>query len=122
MGLKHVLTYMFLPLAFRMLSIVLPAYSRCYTSSHAAGLVSAADVTDYHELKNLVLREKAVVWADQEARQPEGVGTGEESQERDAGGSSQHGGELAPILSFSHLLYHTSSPCSESSVLHTCCP
>lgn len=96
----------------KMLNIMLPAYSRCYTSSHGAGLVSPADVTDYQEVKNLVLREKAVVWADQEAHQPEGVRTEEESQERDAGGSGQHGGNLAPMLSFSHLLYHTSSPCS----------
>lgn len=109
---------MFFPLPFRMLNIMLPAYSRCYTSSHGAGLVSPADVTDYHEVKNLVLREKAVVWADQEAHQPEGVGPEEESQERDARGSGQHSGELAPMLSFSHLLYHTSSPCSKSSVLH----
>lgn len=107
-------------MTFRMLSIVLPAYSRCYASSHAAGLLSPADVTDCHEVKNLVLREKAVVWADQEAQQPEGVGTEEESQEMDAGGGGQHGGELAPMMSFSHLLYHTSSPCSKSSVLHFC--
>lgn len=95
----------------KMLNIMLPAYNQFYESSHTAGLVTAADVTNYHELRNLVLREKAVVWADQEALQPKGVGTEEESQERNAGGS----GELAPILSFSHLLYHTSSPCSAES-------
>lgn len=91
----------------RMLNITLPAFSLWHTSTSASGL--AGSVSDYHELENLVLREKAVVWADQEVHQPK-----EESLEREAGG----GGELAPVLSFSQLRYHTSSPCSESSVRH----
>lgn len=93
-----------------MLNITLPAMSLYHTSLSA----TAGNVSDYQELENLVLREKAVVWADQEAHQPKGVGTEEESQEKEAAG----GGELAPILSFSHLRYHTSSPCSKSSVRH----
>lgn len=86
-----------------MLNITLPAFSLNHTST-------SGNVLDYQELENLVLREKTVVWADQEAHQPKGVGTEEES--------AAGGGELAPILSFSHLRYHTSSPCSKSSVRH----
>lgn len=98
---------------------MLPAYSRCYAALRAAGLLTAADEADNHGLENLLLRENAVVWADQEAPQPNGVGAEEEPREKaDGGGDGQHGRELAPILSFSRLLYHTNSPCSKSTVSH----
>lgn len=95
-----------------MLNITLPAFSAWHASTSASGLGKASD---YQELENLVLREKAVVWADQEAHQPK-----EESREKEAGGGGGSGGgcELAPVLSFSQLHYHTSSPCSKLSVRH----
>lgn len=95
-----------------MLNITLPAFRLYHTSMSAAGLGPAA--SDYQELESLVLREKAVVWADQEPHQLRSVGGEEAPQEKKAEG----GGELAPILSFSHLQYHTSSPCSKSLVRH----
>lgn len=93
-----------------MLSITLPAFSLY----HASGLSPPANSSDYQELESLVLREKAVVWADQEPHLLKSVGTEEVPQEAPGGGD----GELAPLLSFSHLHYHTSSPCSKSSVQH----
>uniref|UniRef100_A0AAQ5Z4Q9 Kinesin-like protein n=1 Tax=Amphiprion ocellaris TaxID=80972 RepID=A0AAQ5Z4Q9_AMPOC len=79
----------------KMVNILLPAYSRHYSALRGAGLATGADEMENHELEHLVLRERGVVWADQE-----GVG------------------ELASVLSFSHLHYHQSSPCSKSSY---CC-
>ncbi|XP_033966189.1 kinesin-like protein KIF18A [Pseudochaenichthys georgianus] len=92
----------------KMVNILLPAYSRHYSTLRVAGLVTAADEMENHELEHLVLRERGVVWADQEVagQQLNGVGAGGESQE-EAGCS-----DLAPVLSFSHLLYHQSSPCN----------
>ncbi|XP_059215784.1 kinesin-like protein KIF18A [Centropristis striata] len=89
----------------KMVNILLPAYSRHYSALRVAGQVSAADETENHELENLVLRERGVVWADQEevGQQLKGGGIGAESREIN---------ELAPVLSFSHLLYHQNSPCS----------
>ncbi|XP_075966288.1 kinesin-like protein KIF18A [Anarhichas minor] len=87
----------------RMVNILLPAYSRHYSALRGAGQVTAADEMENHELEHLVLRERGVVWADQE-----GVGIGEGSQETNEVDRS----ELAPVLFFSHLLYHQSSPCS----------
>ncbi|KAF3832724.1 hypothetical protein F7725_026389 [Dissostichus mawsoni] len=92
----------------KMVNILLPAYSRHYSTLRSTGLVTAADEMENHELEHLVLRERGVVWADQEVagQQLKGVGAGGESQE-EAGCS-----DLAPVLSFSHLFYHQSSPCS----------
>ncbi|KAK1890608.1 Kinesin-like protein KIF18A [Dissostichus eleginoides] len=92
----------------KMVNILLPAYSRHYSTLRATGLVTAADEMENHELEHLVLRERGVVWADQEVagQQLKGVGAGGESQE-EAGCS-----DLAPVLSFSHLFYQQSSPCS----------
>uniref|UniRef100_A0A4W6ETY2 Kinesin-like protein n=1 Tax=Lates calcarifer TaxID=8187 RepID=A0A4W6ETY2_LATCA len=84
----------------KMVNILLPAYSRHYSALLGAGLVTEGDKMENHELEHLVLRERGVVWADQE-----GAGIGVH-------------GELAPVLSFSHLLYHQSSPCSKSSYSH----
>lgn len=113
---NHCLNARFPLWTFRMLNITLPTFSFYHTSMSAAGLCSDGNVSAYQELESLVLREKAVVWADQEPQQLNGVGTEEAAREKEAGG----GGEMAPILSFSHLHYHTSSPCSKSSV-PTCC-
>ncbi|XP_042342625.1 kinesin-like protein KIF18A isoform X1 [Plectropomus leopardus] len=94
----------------KMVNILLPAYSRHYSALREAGQVTATDKMENHELEHLVLRERGVVWADQEGagQQPKGKATGEASQETNEVGRS----ELAPVLSFSHLLYHQSSPCS----------
>ncbi|XP_029317786.1 kinesin-like protein KIF18A [Cottoperca gobio] len=92
----------------KMVNILLPAYNRHYSALLGAGKVNAADEMENHELEHLVLRERGVVWADQEGagQQLKSEGIGAESQE-ELGFS-----ELAPVLSFSHLLYHQSSPCS----------
>lgn len=97
-----------------MMNILLPAYSRHYNARCGAGLVTAADELENHELEHLVLRERGVVWADQE-----GAGqlllTGGKTQAINGVGSAGLNCELAPVLSFSHLLYHQSSPCRKSS-------
>lgn len=105
------------PLHFRMVNILLPAYSRNYSALHEAGLLTEAETMENQELEHLVLRERGVVWADQEGagQQMKGDGMGEESQEMNEAGSTGLRSELAPVLSFSHLLYHQSSPCSKSS-------
>ncbi|XP_027870789.1 kinesin-like protein KIF18A [Xiphophorus couchianus] len=98
----------------KMLNILLPAYSRQYTALHGVGLVRLADEMENQELEHVVLRERGVVWADQE-------GTGQQVKTEDIGGDSLETcgarnvklhSELAPVLSFSHLQYHQSSPCS----------
>ncbi|XP_023280052.1 kinesin-like protein KIF18A isoform X1 [Seriola lalandi dorsalis] len=98
----------------KMVNILLPAYSRHYCALRGAGLVTAADEMENHELEHLVLRERGVVWADQEevGQQLKGEGTGVESQKTNETGNIGLHGELAPVLTFSHLLYHQSSPCS----------
>lgn len=88
------------------MNILLPAYSRNFTALRRAGLITATDETENQELENLVLRERAVVWADQER-----LGQLLKSEANEAGSAEL---ELAPVLSFSHLLYHSSSPCSKS--------
>ncbi|XP_032415555.1 kinesin-like protein KIF18A [Xiphophorus hellerii] len=98
----------------KMLNILLPAYSRQYTALHGVGLLRLADEMENQELEHVVLRERGVVWADQE-------GTGQQVKTEDIGGDSLETcgarkvrlhSELAPVLSFSHLQYHQSSPCS----------
>uniref|UniRef100_A0A8D3E5J2 Kinesin-like protein n=1 Tax=Scophthalmus maximus TaxID=52904 RepID=A0A8D3E5J2_SCOMX len=109
----------------KMLDILLPEYSRHYSALHGAGLVTGADERENYELEHLVLRERGVVWADQEGagQQMKGEGIGMESQKtNEVGGIGLHS-ELAPVLSFSHLLYHQSSPCSKlsySSYIYFC--
>ncbi|XP_074471706.1 kinesin-like protein KIF18A isoform X1 [Sebastes fasciatus] len=95
----------------KMVDILLPAYTRHYAAMRSTGQVTAADEMENHELEHLVLRERGVVWADQEGvrQQLKAEGNGQESQETNEVGCS----ELAPVLSFSHLLYHQSSPSSE---------
>ncbi|XP_074522413.1 kinesin-like protein KIF18A [Halichoeres trimaculatus] len=98
----------------KMVNILLPAFSRHYTALSGARLVTAADEMENHALEHLVLRERGVAWADQEGvdQQLKSEGIGEESQETNEVGSVGLRGDLAPVLSFSHLLYHQSSPCS----------
>nr|XP_020462657.1 kinesin-like protein KIF18A isoform X2 [Monopterus albus] len=98
----------------KMVNILLPAYSRHYSALHAVGLVTVTDERENHEIEHLLLRERGVVWADQKGvgQQLKGEGTGVESWERNEAGNSGLGSELAPVLSFSQLLYHQSSPCS----------
>ncbi|XP_041660030.1 kinesin-like protein KIF18A [Cheilinus undulatus] len=98
----------------KMLNILLPAFSRHYSTLCRAGLATEKDESENHELEHLVLRERGVVWADQEGagQQLKSEEIGEESQETNEMGDSERHGELAPVLSFSHLLYHQSSPCS----------
>ncbi|XP_019935694.2 kinesin-like protein KIF18A isoform X1 [Paralichthys olivaceus] len=96
----------------KMMEILLPAYSRHYSALQRAGLVTAADAMANDELEHLVLRDRGVVWADQEGVGQKGERTGVESQKTNEVGSIGLHGELAPFLSFSHLQYHQSSPCS----------
>uniref|UniRef100_A0A672F4L4 Kinesin-like protein n=1 Tax=Salarias fasciatus TaxID=181472 RepID=A0A672F4L4_SALFA len=86
----------------KMMNILLPAYSRHYSSLCESGLATAVDEKENQELEHLVLRERGVVWADQE------------DAANEAGRVGVHS-DLAPVLSFSYLLYHQSSPCSKSS-------
>ncbi|XP_068597934.1 kinesin-like protein KIF18A [Brachionichthys hirsutus] len=96
----------------KMMNILLPAYGRNYSLLHGSGLIGAADETENHELEHLVLRERGVVWADQEVagQHLKCDGIEEELQETNEAGIARN--ELTPVLSFSHLLYHQSSPCS----------
>ncbi|XP_039984947.1 kinesin-like protein KIF18A [Xiphias gladius] len=98
----------------KMVNILLPAYSRHFSTLCGAGQVTAADEMENHELEHLVLRERGVVWADQGGvgHELKGEGIGVESQKTNEAGSIGLHSELAPVLSFSHLLYHQSSPCS----------
>ncbi|XP_072236828.1 kinesin-like protein KIF18A [Leuresthes tenuis] len=98
----------------KMVNILLPAYGRHYSALRGSGLAMAADEMEYHELEHLVLRERGVVWADQEwaGQQLKGETTGVDLEETNEVGSAGLRSELAPILSFSHLQYHQNSPCS----------
>ncbi|XP_061614602.1 kinesin-like protein KIF18A isoform X4 [Phyllopteryx taeniolatus] len=98
----------------KMVNVLLPAYGRCYTAMHDAGLVTAQDELQNHELEQIVLRERCVAWADQAEVDPDvqGSSTRETTQETKESGNFKFCGELAPVLSFSQLLYHQSSPCS----------
>ncbi|XP_077375420.1 kinesin-like protein KIF18A [Festucalex cinctus] len=93
----------------KMVNVLLPAYGRYYTAMCGTGLVTTQDELKNHELKQLVLRERNVAWADQAGvnQDVQGSSAGETTQE-----TKDFGGELAPVLSFSKLLYHQSSPCS----------
>uniref|UniRef100_A0A8C6S8C0 Kinesin-like protein n=1 Tax=Neogobius melanostomus TaxID=47308 RepID=A0A8C6S8C0_9GOBI len=99
----------------KMVNILLPAYSRHYSSLCGIGLETKMDHEERSELEHLVLRERGVVWADQERAEltlkVEGNGDDPKgTNDTDALGCRS---ELAPFLSFSHLHYHQSSPCSK---------
>ncbi|XP_073762378.1 kinesin-like protein KIF18A isoform X1 [Danio rerio] len=75
--------------------------STCRRQHLALKAMSAdGDGSEWEELERLVHRERAVVWADQEKA---------EDKRDDSGIGSTH---LRPILSFSHLVSHQSTPCS----------
>ncbi|KAG7275547.1 hypothetical protein CRUP_013451 [Coryphaenoides rupestris] len=98
-----------------MVNILLPAHSHHRAVLSKAGLASEADELDNQELEHLVLRERGVAWADQEA--DETCSKEDGSEERlppaDKAAAAATSWELAPILTFSHLLYHQSSPCRD---------
>ncbi|XP_014854313.1 PREDICTED: kinesin-like protein KIF18A isoform X1 [Poecilia mexicana] len=98
----------------KMLNILLPAYSRQYAALHGVGLVSLADEMENQDLEHVVLRERGVVWADQEGtgQQVKTEEIGDDSLETCGARKVRLHSELAPVLSFSHLHYHQSSPCS----------
>ncbi|XP_015239443.1 PREDICTED: kinesin-like protein KIF18A [Cyprinodon variegatus] len=98
----------------KMVNILLPAYSRQYSALHGAGLVSVADEMENQELEHVVLRERGVVWADQEGTEQQGKSEaiGGSSLETCRARTTRLHNDLAPVLSFSHLQYHQSSPCS----------
>uniref|UniRef100_A0A8C7GW26 Kinesin-like protein n=1 Tax=Oncorhynchus kisutch TaxID=8019 RepID=A0A8C7GW26_ONCKI len=90
----------------KMVDMLLPAYSRQYWTLRGSGLVTAADEAENQDLEHLVLRERGVVWADQEK-------AGEQKDEETQAEGSRLRPELVPILSFSHLICpHQNSPCS----------
>uniref|UniRef100_A0A8C7XXR1 Kinesin-like protein n=1 Tax=Oryzias sinensis TaxID=183150 RepID=A0A8C7XXR1_9TELE len=95
----------------KMVNILLPAFSRHYAILHRNGLATEKDEMENQELEHLVLRERGVVWADQPLQQRKGE-RNLESQETNETGRTELRSELAPILTFSHLQYHQSSPCS----------
>uniref|UniRef100_A0A8C7Y0M7 Kinesin-like protein n=1 Tax=Oryzias sinensis TaxID=183150 RepID=A0A8C7Y0M7_9TELE len=97
----------------KMVNILLPAFSRHYAILHRNGLATEKDEMENQELEHLVLRERGVVWADQPLQQRKGE-RNLESQETNETGRTELRSELAPILTFSHLQYHQSSPCSRS--------
>uniref|UniRef100_A0A096LY55 Kinesin-like protein n=1 Tax=Poecilia formosa TaxID=48698 RepID=A0A096LY55_POEFO len=99
----------------KMLNILLPAYSRQYAALHGVGLVSLADEMENQDLEHVVLRERGVVWADQEGtgQQVKTEEIGDDSLETCGARKVRLHSELAPVLSFSHLHYHQSSPCTQ---------
>ncbi len=82
----------------RLVNALLSTCRRQHLALKAASITT--DDAEWEELERLVHRERGVVWADQE-----------KAEDRDDGGTgSTH---LQPILSFSHLVSHQSTPCSE---------
>uniref|UniRef100_A0A8B9KPD7 Kinesin family member 18A n=1 Tax=Astyanax mexicanus TaxID=7994 RepID=A0A8B9KPD7_ASTMX len=87
--------------AQKLLHALLPAYHRQYLALKAAGVSTALDEAVQEELVHLVQRERGVVWADQENTEVK------EEPDRCTKNTC-----LQPILSFSHLITHQSTPCS----------
>lgn len=103
----------------KMVNILLPAYSRQYSSLDEAGLNMKLDQMESAELEHLVLRERGVVWADQERAELTLKAEGNGDEPKATQGTEALGccSELAPVLTFSHLHYHQSSPCSSEAHL-----
>lgn len=80
----------------RLLNTFLPAFRRQYEVLQQAGLADAVVESDFQELKHLVQREKAVVWADQTIV--------EDPNKTDLP-------DITSILSFPHLSYAKTTPC-----------
>ncbi|KAJ7995009.1 hypothetical protein DPEC_G00255450 [Dallia pectoralis] len=90
----------------KLVHMLLPAYSKQYCKLKGSGLITAADEAENQDLEHLVLRERGVVWADQEI-------AGEQMDKDIQTKGSKCRPELAPILSFSHLICPLQdSPCS----------
>lgn len=83
----------------KMVNAMLPVLRSQYSALKDSGLATSSHDSKYHDLEQLVLRERGVVWADQ--REAEGCTDAAPSQS-----------ELTSILSFSHLVCHKSTPCS----------
>ncbi|XP_044126274.1 kinesin-like protein KIF18A [Bufo gargarizans] len=82
----------------KLLNTFLPAFRRQYEMLQQAGLANAVIESDFQELKHLVHREKAVVWADQTIV--------EVPNKADVP-------DITSILSFPHLAYTQTTPCRE---------
>lgn len=81
----------------RLVNALLSTCCRQHLALKAASITT--DDAEREEIERLVNRERGVVWADQERPERNDGGTG-----------STH---LQPILSFSHLVSHQNTPCSE---------
>ncbi|XP_051579953.1 kinesin-like protein KIF18A [Myxocyprinus asiaticus] len=81
----------------KLLNALLSTCRRQHLALKAASI--GTDDAEWEELERLVHRERGVVWADQE-----------KAEERGDGGSGNT--RLQPILSFSRLICHQSTPCS----------
>ncbi|CAL9701581.1 unnamed protein product [Knipowitschia caucasica] len=103
----------------KMMNILLPAYSRHHSSLCEAGFSTKTDQDESAELEHLALRERAVVWADQGGAELtlKLEGNGGKSKVINKTEAVDLRSELAPFLSFSHLHYHQSSPCSSNTSL-----
>ncbi|KAL2076650.1 hypothetical protein ACEWY4_027753 [Coilia grayii] len=80
---------------------LLTAYRKQYEALQEAGIAMETHSAGREELEHLVLRERGVVWADQEAE--------ESIQEPPTDGPSSY---LQPMLAFSRLISHQNTPCS----------
>ncbi|XP_056382654.1 kinesin-like protein KIF18A isoform X2 [Hyla sarda] len=80
----------------KLLNTFLPAFRRQYERLKQAGLADAVVESDFQELKHLVQREKAVVWADQTIV--------EDPNKTDLP-------DITSILSFPHLSHTKTTPC-----------
>lgn len=95
-----IIEQLYCPLCPRLVHALLPAYRRQRLALMAAGI--STDITEQEELDHLVQRERGVVWADQE-----------KTEEKAKPDECTETNCLQPILSFSHLITHQNTPCSE---------
>ncbi|XP_071974665.1 kinesin-like protein KIF18A isoform X2 [Engystomops pustulosus] len=79
-----------------LLNTFLPAFRRQYEILQGAGLANAVVESDFEELKHMVQREKAVVWADQTIMEDP---------------NKTELPNFTSILSFPHLSYTQTTPC-----------
>uniref|UniRef100_A0AAY4BUL4 Kinesin-like protein n=1 Tax=Denticeps clupeoides TaxID=299321 RepID=A0AAY4BUL4_9TELE len=86
----------------KLVNALLPAYRRQYAALQDAGGPMDTYAAERERLEHLVLRERGVAWADQD---------GAEGQEGET--LVPDPAHLQPLLSFSHLVLHQSTPCSE---------
>lgn len=91
------------------MNALLNAYRKQYEALQEAGVSMETYSAEHEELEHLVLRERAVVWADQEAEES----VQEEGHAADSTFSVSSAPSLQPLLAFSHLVSHQNTPCSE---------